>query len=144
MKKVIKGKLYDTDKAKLIGRYEYSARGWDLYYFEEKLYQKRTGEFFLYGEGGAGSKYCEPADGVGWWKGSKDIIPLNYKSAREWAEEHLDADTYVAIFGVIEEDDNYEEYFPFLSPEEVQALREKYPDTRGKHAGEQKGEDYEN
>lgn len=127
MKKVIKGKLYDTDKAKLMGSYEYTARGWDLYYFEEKLYQKRTGEFFLYGEGGPGSKYCEPAGG-NFWRGSADIIPLTYQFAREWAEEHLDADTYMAIFGPIVEDDNYEEYFPFLSPEEVQALREKHPD----------------
>lgn len=105
MKKVIKGKLYDTDKARLMGSYEYTAEGWGFNYYKEELYQKRSGEFFLYGEGGPASKYSEPA-GLNCWTGSADIIPLDYQSAREWAEENLSADAYESIFGVIEEDDS--------------------------------------
>lgn len=66
MKKIINGKVYDTNTAKLIG-------SWDA----ETLYQKKTGEFFLFGN---------------------RIMPLSYDSAREWAEEHLDVEDYINLF----------------------------------------------
>lgn len=37
------------------------------------------------------------------WSGGEKIIPLSAESARKWAEEHLDADDYEAIFGTPEE-----------------------------------------
>ena len=98
MKKVIKGKLYDTDKAKLMGSYEYTARGWDLYYFEEELYQKRNGMYFLYGEGGPTSSYALDT-GLNDWAGGKTILPMDADEAKEWAAEHLDADRFIEEFG---------------------------------------------
>ncbi len=52
MKKVIDGKVYDTETATLKAEWEnmYDARNFN--YVEEQLYQKKTGEFFLYGYGG--------------------------------------------------------------------------------------------
>jgi len=103
MKKYINGKKYDTDTAKRIGEDSYSNRS-DFNFWEETLYQKRTGEFFLMGEGGACSKYAEYV-GQNSWCGGNKIIPLSFESAREWVEKHLDADQYEALFGAIEETD---------------------------------------
>lgn len=74
MKKVIRGRLYDTETAKPIG--STSGTG-------ETLYRKRTGEYFL----GAGDR----------------IKPLAYDEARKWAENALDGDEWFAEFGDLEE-----------------------------------------
>ncbi len=103
MKKIINGRLYDTETAKELGSDSYSNRR-DFHYWEETLYQKRTGEFFVYGEGGAASKYAESV-GLNEWSSGERIMPLSYAEAREWAEEHLDGDEYIEIFGEPEEDD---------------------------------------
>jgi hypothetical protein len=101
MKKIIDGKRYDTDKAKEIGSDSYSNRT-DFSFWEETLYQKRTGEFFLHGTGGPASKYAESI-GQNQWSGGSKLIPLSFEAAKEWAEKHLNADEYEAIFGKIEE-----------------------------------------
>ena len=101
MKKVIDGKRYDTGTAKKMGADGYSNRR-DFNYWYETLYRKSTGEFFLYGEGGPASKYAETI-GQNEWSGGEKIIPLTIESAKKWAEDHLDADEYEAIFGEVEE-----------------------------------------
>lgn len=104
MKKIIQGKVYDTDTAKNVGELVNDNWSNDSHWFVETLFQKRTGEFFLHGEGGPDSKYAESAKNNGWFGGEK-IIPLSYEAAREWAEEHLTASEYNAVFGAIVEDD---------------------------------------
>lgn len=101
MKKIINGKRYDTDTAKFIAEASYSNYG-DFNYWSESLYQKRTGEFFLHGEGGARSKYSR-ATGQNEWCGGAEIIPLTLLEAQEWGEKYLDADEYEETFGVVEE-----------------------------------------
>lgn len=102
MKKIINGKLYDTDTAKVVGSWE-NAGGWnDFNHLGETLYRKRTGEYFLFGEGGAATKYAV-STGQNSWKGGSKIIPLSMESAREWAEEHMDADDYAELFGMPDE-----------------------------------------
>ena len=105
MKKIINGKVYDTDTAAKVG--EWDNGKWDdkLYICEEVLYRKRTGEFFLYGYGGPGSKYAVSI-GNSNWSGGEKIIPLTYEAAQKWAEEHLDGDKYETIFGEVIEDDS--------------------------------------
>ena len=104
MKKIINGKTYDTSKAKRIGDWDNDYPRNDFHYCEETLYQKKTGEFFLHGEGGGLSKYaCREADGMTW---GEQIIPLSFDEAREWSESKLDADVYIGIFGEPEEDDS--------------------------------------
>lgn len=103
MKKVINGKMYNTETAKECGSWA-NAGGWrDFSHMEETLYQKRTGEFFLHGEGGPMTKYAESA-GQNQWRGGSKIMPLAWEDAREWAEKKLDADNYEAIFGEAPED----------------------------------------
>ena len=101
MKKIINGRLYDTSTATLIGSVNYSYPG-DFEYWEENLYRKKTGEFFLYGEGGPMSQYAHRT-GQNQWAGGEGIRPLTLTEAREWAERYLDVEKYEQIFGVIEE-----------------------------------------
>lgn len=104
MKKIINGKLYNTQTAKCVG-FWCNGGGWgDFNHYEESLYRKKTGEFFLFGEGGAMSKYSRSC-GQNSWCGGEEIIPLTYEKAQEWAEKKLDADEYMEIFGEVSEDD---------------------------------------
>lgn len=97
MKKIINGKVYDTDTAKMVGSWDNRHPANDFAYCSEELYRKKTGEFFLHGEGGALSRYASHSgDNSGW---GEEIIPLTYNAAQEWAEKHLDGDGYCAIFG---------------------------------------------
>ena len=105
MKKIINGKVYDTTTAKELGSWESTPYVRDFSRFVETLYQKRTGEFFIHGVGGPSSRYAVSA-GQNCWDGGEKIVPLSYDAAREWAEEHLDADDYEAIFGEVCEDDS--------------------------------------
>lgn len=101
MKKVIGEKMYNTETAKYCGGYEFSNCG-DFQHVCEELYQKKTGELFLYGSGGAASKYSEMVGNNSWTGGSR-IKPLTIDEAKEWAERHLDGDDYVELFGEVEE-----------------------------------------
>lgn len=102
MKKIINGKRYDTEAAEKVAEaYSNLARN-DFGYWEEELYRKRTGEFFLYGWGGPASRYSKTA-GLNSWSGCEKIRPLTIEEAQKWAEENLDGDDYEAIFGEVTE-----------------------------------------
>jgi len=104
MKKIIDGKLYDTDTAKEIAVISHGDGPRDFRYYCERLYKKRTGEYFLHGAGGPSSRYAKSV-GQNQWMGGEKIIPLSHKSASEWAEENMDADDYMAEFGPVSESD---------------------------------------
>lgn len=105
MKKIIKGKLYDTETAKEIASRSHGEGPRDFRYYCETLYKKRTGEYFLHGEGGPMSRYAESC-GLNQWTGGEKIIPLDYKAATEWGEENMSADDYQAEFGEVSEGDD--------------------------------------
>lgn len=105
MKKIINGKVYDTGTAELVGEWSNGYYANDFSYCSEDLYRKRTGEFFLHGDGGAMSKYAV-SNGNNSWGGGEKIIPLTYEAAQKWAEEHLSGEKYEAIFGEIVEDES--------------------------------------
>lgn len=103
MKKIINGKVYDTEKAKFLATWKSYGSWRDFNHIEESLYQKKTGEFFLHGEGGPATKYAETVGQNEWGFGER-IMPMSYEDARKWAEKQLEADEYEKIFGeVIEE-----------------------------------------
>lgn len=105
MKEIIDKKVYNTDTAKEVGKWK-NYGGWnDFDHMEETLYQKKNGEFFLYGVGGPHTKYAESVE-LHTWSGGFKIIPLTWEEAREWAENNLDADEYEEIFGEVSEDDD--------------------------------------
>ena len=72
----INGKKYDTDTARYLGCYENCDDSWNFKWFRESLYVKKTGEYFLYGEGGPLSVYAEFMDDRSSCSGNK-IIPLS-------------------------------------------------------------------
>ena len=102
MKKIIAGKKYDTETATMLGERTYSNPR-DFSYVHEELYIKRTGEYFIYGEGGANTKYRQWIDDHTWTGGDR-IKPITEQEARKWVEEHLDGDDYERIFGKVYED----------------------------------------
>ena len=103
MKKVINQKRYDTDTAKKMASIDNGCPANDLNYWEETLYRKTTGEFFLHGAGGANTKYADRV-GVSGWRGGERLMPLAYHDAQEWAETNLSGDEYEEIFGAVSED----------------------------------------
>lgn len=101
MKKIIYGKKYDTKTAKETATWDNNFARSNFNYYEETLYLKKTGEYFLYGFGNAESKYAQRCpDG---WTSGENIRPLSEKEAKEWAEVHCDGDTYESIFGEVQE-----------------------------------------
>ena len=97
MRKIIDHKAYDTDTSHEVGEW-WNGRGRnDFDFLMETLYRKTTGEYFLLGEGGARTEYCEwIGDSV--YNGER-VIPMTYERARDWAERRLSADEYMAEFG---------------------------------------------
>lgn len=127
MNKIINGKLYNTETAKLLGEDSYSHPG-DLAHWSEELYKKRTGEYFLYGEGGPMSRYAQTA-GQNEWSGGEQIQPLTVENARQWAEQHLSADEYEAIFGEIAEDDSKKNVTFSLAQDAIELLARMASET---------------
>jgi len=92
MKKIIRGRKYDTETARKVGCKTEQAQYGDVDY---ALYRKRTGEYFVHAE------FSYMLD-----DGNPDYIkPLSADEANEWAQEHLNADVYEAEFGEIVDDD---------------------------------------
>lgn len=104
MKKIINGKVYDTSTAQKVTSFSSNRPQSDFGYYSESLYRKRTGEFFLSGEGGAMSKYAVSHGNNEWGWGEK-IIPLSYEAAKKWVEQNCDAEEYEKIFGLSEPED---------------------------------------
>lgn len=102
MKQIINGKKYNTETAKEVGRWSNNCSYRDFNYCEETLYRKKTGEYFLYGMGGAMSKYSQSC-GQNTWSSGEEINPMTESEARDWAEKYLTADEYEEIFGEVEE-----------------------------------------
>ena len=102
MKKIINGKKYDTSTAKRVGNFWNGLCDGDFRSLNETLYKKKTGEFFLHGEGGGLSKYCRKI-GQNSWTGGSAIVPITIGEAKSWAETHLSSDEYEDYFGQVEE-----------------------------------------
>lgn len=104
MKKIIDGRKYDTATAREVGDWQNMDDVSDLRFICETLYRKKTGEYFLHGEGGAMTPYAE-ALGNNEWCGGETIAPMTYEAAREWAKERLGADEFESEFGEVAESD---------------------------------------
>lgn len=100
-KKIINGKMYNTETAKEIAYYWNGYSGNDFRSMSETLYLKKTGEYFLYGSGGPLSKYGEDYGREKTW-GDK-FIPMSEDKAKKWCMENLDANEYIEIWGEVEE-----------------------------------------
>lgn len=104
MKKIIDGKLYDTETAMEVGTNSHGEIS-DFHYYEETLYRKRSGEYFLAGYGNALSDYRVQI-GVSQWEAGSAIFRMSYEEARQWAEDNLSAEDYMEEFELVESDDD--------------------------------------
>lgn len=100
MKKIIDGKTYNTETAECLGEYSYGIPG-DYHYYSEGLYRSQKGTYFIYGEGGALSKYARLIGNH--QTGGDGLNVISEEEALKWAEHHLSADDYICIFGEPEE-----------------------------------------
>lgn len=101
MRKIINGKKYDTETAEALGYCTNDCLPRDFGYVREVLHRKKTGEFFLYGEGGPHTCYAAHCGGNSGY--GEQIRPLAEAEARKWAEENLTGEEYEEIFGEVGE-----------------------------------------
>ena len=88
MKKVIAGKLYDTDRAQVIHNWSNGSDRGNFHTMEETLYKTKSGAFFVWGEGHGLTKWASHSDCgrmSGW---GSDVVALNEAEALKWCEEH--------------------------------------------------------
>lgn len=99
MKKVIKGKLYDTQTALPVGRWTNGKNPSDYNYYYEELYLKKTGEYFYFTNSSVSylfSFWCDETE-------REKITPITNEQAKEWAERRLSGEEYISLFGPVEE-----------------------------------------
>ena len=96
MKRVIDGKLYNTETAIEIGSDWNGLSTSDFGRVSEELYRTKSGNYFLAGTGGPLTPYAE-SNGESSW-GSSRIIPLSKEEAFEWAQQHLSTDEVLKEF----------------------------------------------
>lgn len=101
MKKIINGKLYNTETATEVCSWSNGYFSGDFRMVSETIFRKKTGEYFLYGWGGALSEYAETFGNNS--TAGETIIPLTYDAFKEWALEKLSAFDYMLIFGEVSE-----------------------------------------
>ena len=101
MKTIIDNRIYDTETATLIASNSNGYPVNDFRYSEECLYQKKNGEYFLYGHGGALSRYAKQRgnDLIGGYR----ILKVTLEQAKRWASRHMSVDTYIKQFGTLTE-----------------------------------------
>jgi len=102
MKRIINGKIYNTETATRIGNFASDCGPGDFRYEDTDLYRTKKGAFFLAGSGGPASKYAHTVS-QNEWTGGSDLIALTPAEAQEWAENAgIDADEIAKYFTVTE------------------------------------------
>lgn len=94
---VLNGKVYDTDKAELIHRWDSGHQRGDLDHVCEALYRTANGAFFLYGEGGPATSYANQ-EGANCWTAGTAVQPLSRAGALEWLQTHDAGAETVALY----------------------------------------------
>ena len=129
MKKIIKGSVFDTTTAKHLGGYSYLKPG-DFSYFSENLYKTRSGKYFIHGVGGSASPYSKQVS-QNEWESGETIFAVSMERAKDWAEENLDGDTYIEIFGEPEESE--QKIMTFSLDTNVESLLRTKQEKTGKN-----------
>ena len=76
MQKTICKKVYDTETSTIVKKVTFGCYGCADGY-EETLYKTESGNFFLYTNGGASSKYTK-----------EDITRMSAEKAKAWLKDH--------------------------------------------------------
>ena len=101
MKKIIDGKTYNTETAEKIANWWNGLGDRDFRNCEENLYKTKKSAWFISGEGGAMSRWCESNGNT--TSGGEGILVLSESEALAWCESHdVDAETIEENFKVEE------------------------------------------
>ena len=98
--KIIEGQKYDCATAQLVAVREHRNYRTDFEWCHERLYRKKSGEFFISGVGGPASRWAQDT-GNGRIDG-EDILAFTETEARAWVEAHAN-DCYEEVFGPVPE-----------------------------------------
>lgn len=101
MKKIVDGKMYNTETARCVAQWDNGIYGNDFNACEEALYQTNKGQYFIAGEGGVNSKYSQSC-GNNSTCGGSGIELLSESEAKDWLENHGTAEEYEKEFTVEE------------------------------------------
>lgn len=101
MRKIIDGKLYNTETALRLYDYDNKLYTTDFHYYSETLYKTKKGAYFLLAEGGAMSKMSE-SNGHSTF-GGIDIKAFSPAEAQDYLIKHQAIDIFEIEFGFLEE-----------------------------------------
>lgn len=102
MKKLIDGKVYNTDTATPIGTWSNNLSTRDFRNETATLYVTKKGAFFVAGESGPMGSFAYSVGNM--TSGGEGLFALTKEEALEWAERHLDLEDYEEFFSdMIEE-----------------------------------------
>ena len=94
MKKIIDGKLYDTETAECLGFYQHFD-GNTFHYLREALYRTKKGTYFIYSRHDAENPCIDDfVSGM-----DVPILLFSREDAMLWAEIRLNAEEYFNAFG---------------------------------------------
>lgn len=97
MRKIIDGKLYDTDTAtKICEIYCPHHRG-DFQWHDTALYRTKNNAFFLAGRGGAASMWARAVPSGS--TGGEGLRAVSIEEAKRLVEQNADVATYEEAFG---------------------------------------------
>ena len=86
MKKVINGKMYNTETAQLIAEWDNGCYGSDFRNCRKALYLTKKGQYFVAGSGGPMSEYAERHGNN--TSGGSGLELITKGEAVRWCEEH--------------------------------------------------------
>lgn len=96
MKKVIDGKVYNTETATKVAEWDNGIFGNDFRSCSEELYKTKKGAWFIFGKGGAMSKYSESHGNS--TSGSSTIFTVTEDEAFAWLENYNEMDAIEEYF----------------------------------------------
>ena len=102
MRKIIDGRVYDTDTARLVCPIHCSYSQGDFNYEDTDLYKTGRGQYFLAGTGGPMTRWAQP-EGSSGRRGGNGIMLIEILEAREIVEQNGTDEQWIAEFGEPEE-----------------------------------------
>ena len=95
MRRIIEGRVYDTENAEFLAEDSCSTPG-DLRHTFRALYRTKKGRYFFHGGGGALTEYAKPV-GNGAVSGSERLWVVEEKEAIQWFAS-IDPDKALELF----------------------------------------------
>jgi len=101
MKRIINGRVYDTDTANRIGNFASDCGPGDFRYEDTDLYKTKKGAWFISGEGGPFSRWSRACNNG--QRGGSGIEAMTTAEALDWCETAgVDSDIILEHFTVVE------------------------------------------